>query len=302
MRDERRDSSFFAALRQIPAEIEKELELLSYQSLNSIEEVRMRSGQKIVFCCGSKKYEGSFICDKKLLNDTINSFLDYSYYAHEEELRNGYITLTGGHRAGICGKAVVENGSVRLIKDISSINLRCSKEYIGIAEKIIPTLIDREGRLQNTLIVSPPKCGKTTLLRDIVRSLSERGMNISICDERSEIAGMYCGQPSFNIGPNTDVMTGCPKGEGMLMLLRSMAPDIVVTDEIGKRQEIEAIEALLSAGIKFITTLHGGSMEELKRNNIYSLVKKGAFGRIVFLTSVPHPCTVLRILGGKANV
>ena len=301
MRDERRESSFFAALRQIPAEIEKELELLSYQSLNSIEEVRMRSGQKIVFCCGSKKYEGSLVCNKKLLNDTINSFLDYSYYAHEEELRNGYITLTGGHRAGICGKAVVENGCIRLIKDISSINLRCSKEYIGVSEKIIPALFDREGRLHNTLIVSPPKCGKTTLLRDIVRSLSGRGMNISICDERSEIAGMYCGQPSFDIGANTDVMTGCPKGEGMLMLLRSMAPDIVVTDEIGKRQEIEAIEALLSAGIKFITTLHGGSMEELKRNNIYPLVKKGAFGRIVFLTSVPNPCTVSRILGGKGN-
>lgn len=301
MRDERKGSSFFAALRQIPADIEKELQLLSYQNLNSIEEVRLRSGQKILFCSGNKKYEGSFICDKKLLNDTLNSFLDYSYYAHEEELRNGYITLHGGHRAGICGKAVIENGSIRLIKDISSINLRCSQEYIGVSESILPALFDKEGRLHNTLIVSPPKCGKTTLLRDIVRALSRRGMNISICDERSEIAGMYCGQPSFDIGPNTDVMDGCPKGEGMLMLLRSMAPDVVVTDEIGKRQEVEAIEALLSAGIKFITTLHGGSMEELRRNNIYPLVKKGAFGRIVFLTSVPHPCTVLRILGGKNN-
>lgn len=301
MTNERREGSFAAALRQIPANMEQELKALSAQSRDSIEEVRLRAGQPIVFCCGPRKYRGSVLCDKKLLSETLNSFLDYSYYAHEEELKNGYLTLHGGHRAGICGRVVIENGRVKLLKDISSINLRCCQEYKGTSESLLPALFDREGRLYNTLIVSPPKCGKTTLLRDMVRVLSHRGMNVSVCDERSEIAGMHCGLPSFDIGPNTDVMDGCPKGEGMLMLLRSMAPDVVVTDEIGRREETEAVEALLSAGVKVITTLHGGSQEDLQRSNLYPLIRKGVFGRIVFLTSVPRPCTVLRILGGKGD-
>lgn len=301
MANERSEGSFFAALGRIPADMEREINRLTAQNPGPIEEVRLRAGQPILFCCGTRKYSGNVLCDKKLLNDTLNAFLDYSYYAHEEELKNGYLTLYGGHRAGICGRVVIENGKVKLLKDISSINLRCCQEYKGTSENLLPVLFDREGRLYNTLIVSPPKCGKTTLLRDLVRALSHKGMNVSVCDERSEIAGMHGGLPSFDIGPNTDVMDACPKGDGMLMLLRSMAPDVVVTDEIGRREETEAVEALLSAGVKVITTLHGGNQEDLKRSNLYPLIRKGVFGRIVFLTSVPRPCTVSHVLGGKGD-
>ena len=279
--------TFLRALSCLPKEISDEMQKLPEDDIDALEEVRIRRDMPISFICTKRRYRSKLICNKELLNVCINSFMNYSYYAYEEELANGYITIEGGHRIGVCGRVVHEKGKIRLIKDISSINIRHCREFLGVSNKVINKLFDSYGYFKNTLLVSPPKCGKTTLLRDILSVLSYKGYTIGICDERSEIAGMYDGKPSFDLGPNTDILDGCPKAEGMIMLIRSMAPDIIATDEIGKMEDIDAIETALNAGIGVITTIHGSSYEDLKKSKIAPLIDKGIFKRIVYLSNIP---------------
>ena len=225
--------------------------------------------------------------DNYIINNIFNSLLNYSAYAYQEELANGYITIEGGHRVGICGRTVMENGKVKTIKDISSINIRRSREIIGVSDPCMSYLMKGKHQIYNTLIISPPKCGKTTLLRDMVRNFSTIGFQVGVCDERSEISGMYNGQPSYNLGVRTDILDGCPKEKGMIMLIRSMSPDLIATDEIGKKEDCHAIEAAVCAGISLLTTLHGSSYEDVISSGIGEMVEKGVFERLIFLSNVP---------------
>ncbi|MCL5057604.1 MAG: stage III sporulation protein AA [Actinobacteria bacterium] len=194
-----------------------------------------------------------------------------SIYALEEEIKNGFITIPGGHRVGIAGKTVLESGRVRTLKYFSGVNIRISREVIGCARPLLPGIIDSEGgTIRHTMIFSPPRCGKTTVLRDAVRMISDGipelglpGRAVGLVDERSEIAGCYCGIPQRNVGLRTDVLDGCPKAEGMTMLLRSMGPSVIATDEIGGHEDVRALEEVLNAGVRVIFTVHGSSLEEL---------------------------------------
>lgn len=275
-------------LRKMPKELQNILEKVPEDIWNQIEEFHFRLGQPAVLTGAGNEYVLEYITDEKLLQDVMNKFLNYSYYAFERELSNGFITIEGGHRMGICGKAVLENGEIKLIKDISSVNIRRCRELIGISDNIIEGLFKEDGTLHNIIIVSSPKCGKTTLLRDIIRNLSYRGFTIGLCDERSEIAGSYKGKASFDIGPRTDVLDGCPKDKGISMLIRSMSPDIIATDEIGKHSDITSIEQALCAGISIITTIHGSSYEDLLSSEIHGLIEKGVFTCLIFLDKTPY--------------
>jgi stage III sporulation protein AA len=290
-------NSFNIVIKKLPLDLQETLALLPTDILDNLEEVRIRQGNPISIIARNKEYLldplNKLHIDSKYLGDLLNCLVDYSYYAYEEELSKGYITVEGGHRVGICGKAVLNNGNVKIIKDISSLNLRRSKEIIGISKKCLGNIIDTDnGVIYNTLIVSPPKCGKTTLLRDIVRYLSSNGMRIGLCDERSEIAGMHQGNATFDVGPRTDILDGCPKSIGIPMLIRSMAPDIIATDEIGKEEDISAIETALCAGTKLLTTIHGNNFEDILNSNIAKVIKQGAFKRIIYLTNVPCTGTI----------
>ncbi|MFR4357979.1 MAG: ATPase, T2SS/T4P/T4SS family, partial [Clostridia bacterium] len=150
--------------------------------------------------------------------------------------------------------------------------------------------------VRNTLIISPPKCGKTTMLRDLARNLSNAGFRIGICDERSEIAGCYDGKTSYDLGPRTDVLDGCPKADGILMLIRAMSPDVVMTDEIGKPEDAAAIRSALSAGVKIITTIHGSSFEDAAKSAVGSLITDHVFETLIFLSAQPVTGTVEKIL------
>jgi len=225
----------------------------------------------------------------------LDMLTDHSLYTFEEQLKRGYITIAGGHRVGLAGKTVVENGRVKLIRDISGFNIRIAKQVVGIGRSVVPALWDESsGNVHHTLVVSPPQRGKTTLIRDLARLLSSggwdggphvrAGLKVGIVDERSEIAACVKGVPTFDVGPRTDVLDGCPKAEGMMMLIRSMSPDVVVVDEIGRPEDAEAVREALHAGVRVIATAHGRNIDDVgRRPAMRELLAEPIFDRFVVL-------------------
>ncbi|MCR4963608.1 MAG: stage III sporulation protein AA [Firmicutes bacterium] len=229
---------------------------------------------------------------------------DSSYYALAEELRRGYVTLPGGHRAGITGRAVLEKGQVRTLKDLSAVNIRLARHIPGLARPLLPLLADAQGRLCHTLLVAPPRAGKTTMLRDMACLLSSGAMGEALCcgvvDERSELAALRLGVPPLPVGPRSYVLDGCPKAEGLMMLLRSMGPQAVLCDEIGRPEDVAAIAEAAHAGVKVIATAHGAPGEDLaRRPALRQLLADKAFGRFVFLSRRLGPGTVETVLDGE---
>ncbi len=247
--------------------------------MGTVQEIRMREGKPLAV----KNATGIFFLDEnaKLINDlkravithscdienTVEMLCSHSVYAYADEIKNGFITTKEGHRAGICGNTVLNEGKVSFIKDITGLNFRVAHEIFGAADRVINAVYNNS-HIKNTIIVSPPGMGKTTLLRDMTRQLSNKGKNISVVDERCEIAAMN----SFDLGVFTDVLSGCPKEKGMLMMLRSMSPEIIVTDEIGTEADFIALEKALSCGVNIITTIHARNMYELRKRKDFSRI------------------------------
>ena len=286
-------------LRKLPSVIEERIRQLPGSIIECFEEIRLKTFEDTVVISEGREislHDGKLVTPD-LIDETLNRLLDYSYYAYEEELSKGYITIEGGHRVGLCGTVTMKDGKVQLIKDVSSLNIRRSRQIIGVSGKIINSVCDEKRRIiRNTLIISPPKCGKTTILRDLARNLSGRGYRVGICDERSEIAGCYNGKSSFDLGSRTDILDGCPKSEGILMLIRSMSPDVIITDEIGRKEDVGAIDSALCAGVKTITTIHGSSYEDVENSAVGELIKRHVFETLIFLSAEPSMGTVKRIM------
>ncbi len=227
----------------------------------------------------------------------LQHICEYSPYAYEEELRRGYLTLSGGHRVGIVGQVVMEGTAVRTIKNVAALNLRIAHQIKGVADGVMP-YIYHQGMLRNTLIISPPGCGKTTLLRDIIRQVSNgnvyaEGMTVGVVDERSELAGCYMGVPQNDIGVRTDVLDGCPKELGMLMLLRSMAPKVIAIDELGSGAEFKALQVASACGCSVIATAHG--MDRADAEGRFSFAEGGLgglFGLLIVLGRRNGRCVV----------
>ena len=217
-----------------------------------------------------------------------------SIYSYQNQICNGFITIKGGHRVGITGTAVIENNKIVNINYISSINFRIAREIKGASNRILGHILNlRENTVINTLIISNPGSGKTTILRDIVRNISTgipkinfKGITVGLVDERSEIAATYKGVHQNDIGLRTDVLTNISKSEGLKMLVRSMAPKVVVADEIGSMEDIEAIKYATCSGVKGIFTAHGGDLDEVLVNPVLrELLKTHIFQKIIFLSA-----------------
>lgn len=269
-----------------PQGIQQQIKSMDPYTRQQLQEIRVYKNQEIQVFSGNRRIKLHGIIRGSEINNILNNLMKFSYYAYEEDLAKGFITIDGGHRVGICGKAVVEKGKVKLLREISSFNIRYAKEVIGCSDVLTPHILS-EDKIHNMLIVSPPGCGKTTILRDIVRNLSQKHYKVAICDERSEIAGMHGGVSSYHLGEMVDVLDGCPKAEGIMMLIRSMSPDVIIADEIGRPEDLKAIETCSHAGISVITTAHGHTIED---------IEPAYFEKVVFLTDQPSPGTIREVI------
>ena len=225
------------------------------------------------------------------IEKTVELITEASVYSLKDEMVNGFITVYGGHRIGISGSAVIRDGELVFLKDISSLNIRIANEIKGVSNKIISDITDGS-TIKNTLFISPPGAGKTTILRDVSRNLSNMGFGVGIVDERCEIAGMHNGRSRFDLGVNTDVLSGIKKSDGMDMMLRTMSPQAIVTDEIGNNEDFLSISQMLRAGVSVITSIHGRSIEEIRGRKI----NLDSFDVFIILSKVNGAGTIERII------
>lgn len=259
---------------------------------DKIQEIRIKAGKPIILNLAFEEKVLDYIPTREDLRYLITKISNYSLYAFEEEIKQGYITLKGGHRVGLAGECVMSKGEVRTIKNISSLNIRICKEVIGASNKVMK-LISENDRVYNTLIVSPPKCGKTTILRDIAKNISNgmyqinlKGKKVTIVDERSEIAACYNGIPQMNVGIRTDILDNCLKKSGMIMAIRSLSPEVLICDEIGTEGDLEALNMAFNSGVNIIVTVHGYDINDIYNRKVFKeLIDNCVLERIILLSN-----------------
>lgn len=292
--------------------MDKILELLNYMSSNikeiitkslinheidpsSIEEIRLRTNKKISIKSGQDIIFLEYTVKQEDIIETFEKVCENSVYSYKKQICEGFITIKGGNRVGITGSAVIEEEKIINIEYISSLNFRVSREKKGCSEEIFKKILDIENcTIFNTLIVSPPGGGKTTILKDLIRNLSTGIPELNfapktcgVVDERGEIAAMYRGIAQNDLGPLTDVIENIPKYKGMTMLIRSMAPSIIFCDEIGSKEDVEAIKYAICSGVKGIFTAHANNIKDLKKNSeISKLLTNRLIQRVVVLDDI----------------
>lgn len=286
-------------LRIFPDHIVRLLLSISEKSLVNLQEIRIRTNRPIELIFESYFKTVQYKITGEDLAFIINQISDYSLYRLSNELREGYITIQGGHRIGLAGQVITSKGNVETIKHIRFLNIRIAKEKLNVAKQLIKYLY--KDQYLNTLIVGPPQTGKTTYLRDISRLISSgwgqiRAEKVAIIDERSEIAACKDGIPQHRVGNRTDVMDACPKAEGMMMVIRSMSPDVIVVDELGSERDIRALLEAINAGVTVISTIHGDSLGQLKkRPSLRAIFDENIFQRIIILKHKTTPGHIHKI-------
>lgn len=294
-------------LRLFPEKIKQAVERIITNRWNRLQEIRFRLNQpiEVLFDQGHIEWISTVTPVHGDYMFLLNQLSSFSLYRLEDELREGYITIEGGHRVGLAGKVNTKNGSVKAIQHITFLNIRIAKEKIGVGKPILPYIYDQS--YCNTLFVGPPQTGKTTLLRDVVRIIASGwgqvpARKVGVIDERSEIGGSIKGVPQHDLGFRTDVMDACPKAEGMMMMIRSMSPDILVADEIGSTRDVQALMEATNAGVTVFCTIHGQDVDELKkRPSLQPLFEQNVFQRFIVLENHIQPGHIQGIADQKGR-
>ncbi|MEQ6376477.1 stage III sporulation protein AA [Bacillaceae bacterium S4-13-56] len=294
-------------LRLLPPELKRKVTQALDKRWEHLQEIRIRINRPLEFVFDhDNEIRSNLIASESDGKFLLNQLSEFSLYRLEEELKQGYITIEGGHRVGLAGKVNVEAGKVKAIRNVSGFNIRIAKEKIGCADSLFTSLFPE--KIKSTLLIGEPKSGKTTLLRDLSRIIGSGtkhlpSYRVGIVDERSEIAGSVNGVPQHQVGVRTDVMDACPKAEGMMMMIRSMSPEVLIVDEIGSHQDVEAIEEAMHAGITLICSIHGSSIEQIQhRPSIRRLIERKAFQRYVMLPGFPPNRSPIHIYNQDSTI
>lgn len=277
-------------IKILPEKISSEIR--NFIREGNIQEIRIKVGKPIILTLSNEERILDYVTTSDEVKGILVKISNYSLYAYEEEIKQGYITIKGGHRVGIAGECVISGGEIKTIKNISSLNIRISKAVNGSSKKIMPIITEGD-RIYNTLIISPPKCGKTTILRDIAKNISNgiytlglKGKKVVIIDERSEVAACYNGVPQMDVGIRTDVLDNCLKKTGMIMAIRSLSPEVLICDEIGTLGEVEALNMAFNSGVNIVVTVHGFDIEDIYNRKVFKeLIDESIIERVVVLSS-----------------
>lgn len=287
-------------MKLLPVHLQRAIKVEIVGKEKDLEEVRIRLGQPLE-CVYTNKFTHLKNCmvTKEDCLYIMNQLSRFSLYRLEKELKEGYVTVAGGHRVGIAGAVNTVNGRVDKINHICFFNIRVAKQILGSAEQLMHNLyINGYG---NTLIIGPPKSGKTTILRDLSRIVSSgwgnhQAVKVGVVDERSEIAAAINGIPQHDVGLRTDVLDGCPKTEGLMMFIRSMSPEVLIADEIGHLEDVNALIEAMNAGISVICTVHGNDLAQIKKRPSFQKIQfEQVFESVVVLDEHPFPGSIKKV-------
>lgn len=242
------------------------LNSINEKEIETLEEIRIRVSKPIILKVANKEIIVEYIVTTQDILEIVEKITENSMYSYQQQICSGYITLKGGHRVGISGNVVMEENKVINVNYIYSLNFRIARQIIGVAEKVVNEVMKND-EISNTLIISKPGAGKTTILRDLIRIISKT-KTVGVVDERGEIAAMYKNEPQNDLGIKVDILSNISKSLGIKMLVRSMAPDVIVADEIGIKEDIEAIKYAVTSGVKGIFTAHANNIEDIKKSPI----------------------------------
>lgn len=284
-------------LLYLPEHIKKMMQNTVRLLGDNVQEIRFRAGRPLIIGSLSGNFAilpngslspavgGAYIVTSQDIKCIFQLVCENSVYAYLEDIKQGFITIKGGHRVGFTGKAILSDKKIENFKDINSINIRIAKQVIGAANSIFDEIFQNE-KVVNTLIISPPLVGKTTILRDLTRQISNKGLKISVADERGEIAAMYRGVPQNDIGIQTDVIENASKIISIPMMLRTMSPQVIISDEISGNDDAQAIKQCFGTGVSVIASAHGNSLNDVKKRDfINQLLGNNGFKKVILLNS-----------------